>query len=225
MRMELNAPRLKRIVPCVLVAAVALATVVLTIGLFARPTPPKLEALLSKYAPAEETEDGKEPGKNGSLKPNSPKPVSAGGDRVKLISQRHTFSKPKPFRAQLTGVLGDKAYFQGDKKGYKSGDRFGQATVKVVGADWAEIEVDGKTQKLQVFSGTSFGGGSSRGMMAGRPPLQMPPGVKLPPGVVVPSGPMPPAMMMGNKGSSNAMPTEFVESGKAMRATTQRVNP
>ena len=84
MRMELTAPKLKRIVPCSLVAAAALTTVVLAVSLFSAPTPPKLEALLNKYAPAEQMQEGGDSEKKtDSPKPKPPKPSSADSDRVK----------------------------------------------------------------------------------------------------------------------------------------------
>jgi hypothetical protein len=97
--------------------------------------------------------------------------------REKFLSDRNIFAGPKkPWQAQLVGVLGDLAFFE-NGPGLKVGETHNGAKITKIGPDWVELDIDGKTQKVQVFTGGPSAGGPS----PGGPP----------PGVVMRSGPMP----------------------------------
>lgn len=64
------------------------------------------------------------------------------------ISQRNMFTVKR--NPTLTGVLGDKAYFS-DGQSAAPGGSVSMGKILAVGADWAEIEIDGKPQKMNIF--------------------------------------------------------------------------
>jgi len=137
-----------------------------------------LAALLDRYAAADQTaEDADDPkseakGKPPRTRPGSDKPggnpsakdKSPAQQQVERICKRHVFSHDPPKqRFALYGVLGDEAYFDGQGKGHKVGQSYKGAKIKRIGADFVELEHEGKPLKLYVF-----GPGGGRG--APRPP-------------------------------------------------------
>lgn len=97
----------------------------------------------------------------------------AGGPRqaaVQAIQERNVFQPPKPqgFQGQFTGVLGDKAVFNGGQMA-KVGESVMGAKVLAIGADWVEIEFEGNTRKMELFSGGGGRGGPSAGPNGPRP--------------------------------------------------------
>lgn len=76
------------------------------------------------------------------------------------ITKRHIFSPPPP-PVRLTGILGDKAYFGGGQ-GYGVGQSVRNAKILRIGADWVELEIDGKKSKQYTFGPPSSSSGSVR---------------------------------------------------------------
>ncbi|MBN1943100.1 MAG: hypothetical protein JW849_07375 [Phycisphaerae bacterium] len=112
---------------------------------------------------------------NSSATPDSAK---KGDSREKFLSERNLFTGPKkPFSAKLVGVLGEWAFFE-NGSALKVGDDYNGAKITKIGPDWVELDVQGKTQKVQVFAGGPGSPGPSPRGMAG------PPGAR-------PSGPPP----------------------------------
>jgi hypothetical protein len=231
--MKLSVPRLSAVIPWALAASAAIATIVMAASLFSGSGRSEaLASMLAQYAP-DPPADAKDPepgGNTSAPKPGGPKAQAGDDERLKRISGRNSFARPNPFSATLTGVLGDKAYFQGDPNGHKEGERFREATIKRIGPCWVELEVDGKPRKLEVFAGGPSGG-SHGGMMTGSPhtPMPMPPG--MPPGMVMgapggmamPSGP-PSAAMQEALSRATAMKAAAMTAARS-NPTTQKVNP
>ena len=126
-----------------------------------------IAAVLERYEGSEETEqqedktqeetaenDGKKD-KDESKDENKPEDKkTVQEEQAERISKRHIFSPPKPekkFSAKLAGVLGKQAFFEGESKGVEAGQSHKGAKIKEIGADWVEVEFEGKTQKLYVF--------------------------------------------------------------------------
>jgi hypothetical protein len=76
----------------------------------------------------------------------------AHAERLARINERNIFMPPKPkgFRGQVAGVLGDSALINGQL--YKVGQSVAGATIKAIGPDWVEIEFEGKTSVKRVFA-------------------------------------------------------------------------
>jgi len=76
----------------------------------------------------------------------------ANEQRTARINERNIFMPPKPkgFRAQFVGVLGDAALINGQF--YKVGQTVAGATIKAIGPDWVEIEFEGETSVKRVFA-------------------------------------------------------------------------
>ena len=183
-----------------------------------------VQSLVENLAPVEEVKaDQTDPGKDKPApdkpegdkpKPDKPKPEQAkpkanpDDEVVKRIVERSLFC-PKPtkaFGAKLTGVLGDMAIFNNSQLVPVGGDVGGGKLVQM-GADWVEIEFDGKKSKHWVFgaSGTppSPGAGPAppgapgppggrRAMRGGRRRGGMPPDGKLTPEMIEQFKKMPP---------------------------------
>lgn len=83
-----------------------------------------------------------------------PKPAdeSPAGKLAQRIRARNPFSEPKEFKARLVGILGDRAYFEGDAQGYRAGEAFRGAKIKRLGGDWAELEFNDKPIRLEVYA-------------------------------------------------------------------------
>jgi len=92
------------------------------------------------------------PGKKVADKEDDKAKKNPDDERAQRITQRNIFAPPKPkgFRGQLTGILGDRAIFNGSQSG-KVGENVMGAKILDLGPDWAEIEFEGKKQKLWVF--------------------------------------------------------------------------
>ena len=117
-----------------------------------------------------------------------PPPDKALEEQVQRISSRNIFAPPRPrksgFGGKLVGVLGQMAFFEGSQ-GQTVGSNYNGATIKTIGADWVEIEYEGRVSRLNVFD--PGGAGSSS------PGAPMRPG---PPGMAAANGPAGgPAMM------------------------------
>ena len=162
------------------------------------------------------TESAGTGGKKGDNAPKSPQSPSDKrlAEQLARIAKRHIFSpapSKKKFQSRLTGVLGETAYFGG--KGYKVGQTVDGAKVQAIGADWVQIEFEGKSQKLHVFGpgGGPSPGGPGRPTFGpeGRPPGgmtmpspggrrrgrgEMPAGFKLTPSMIEQFKGMPPEM-------------------------------
>jgi hypothetical protein len=118
---------------------------------------------------------------------NPPRPEGKGAsppdERVARIGQRNVFSPSKPptFNARVIAIFGDAVLFQ-DNQLVKVGQNYQEARLTRIGPDWVELEVAGKTTRLEVFG--------AGGAPAGAP---MPPGgMPAPPGAMaMPPGPMP----------------------------------
>ncbi len=79
--------------------------------------------------------------------------LGPGARAVARVHQRHLFSPEPPKAAHsILGVLGDRVLFPGGGA-VGVGESFNGATVKAIGPDWAELEVDGKVVKFSVFNG------------------------------------------------------------------------
>ncbi|MHC4717925.1 MAG: hypothetical protein ACYS5V_13205 [Planctomycetota bacterium] len=131
----------------------------------------ELADLLDRYAAATDPTAGNQPAtqsaKDGKSKAgkDAGKSSTAARDRVKRICDRRIFSPAKPkrgFSATLVGVLGDEAFFAGQKKGYKVGQSFSGAKILEIGPDWVKLDVKGKDKTLHVF-GKGGAGSSPRG--------------------------------------------------------------
>jgi hypothetical protein len=105
------------------------------------------------------------------LLPTQPEGDAAGrtakihNDLAARVTARNLFAPTiQGFQGQLTGVLGDQAVFGNQFVGV--GENVMGATLKAIGPDWAEIEFEGKTQRLSLFDSALQGGGPS-GLPAG----------------------------------------------------------
>lgn len=109
--------------------------------------------------------------------------------RGKRISARNIFSPQKKSAVfKLVGVLGKQVFFQGSE-GLTVGQSHNGGKIKEIGPDWVELEVEGKSKKIYVFtpgSSPSLVPGSPGGKMrmmskmrGRRGPASMPPGFKL----------------------------------------------
>ncbi len=76
-------------------------------------------------------------------------------EMVKRMSAHRLVAPP---RAQLTGVLGDVAFFS-DGRTMKAGQSLGDMKVLTIGPNWIEAEFNGQTQKLWVFSPPTLSAG------------------------------------------------------------------
>jgi len=108
--------------------------------------------------------------------------------REAYLAGRNVFTGPKkPWSAQLVGVLGELAFFQGGG-GLKVGENYNGAKITKIGPDFVELEVDGKTQTVYVFAGGSGspGGPPSGGspMRPGMTPTGPPPNFQLTPQMI-----------------------------------------
>lgn len=219
--MRAGKDKLGRVVRLVLVGLAGLLSVMSVAALASRQKEQQgIAALLERYEVREEInqeedktqeETAKDGGKNDEdkskdeNKPETEKSVQE--EQAERIGKRHIFSPPKPekkFTAKLAGVLGKQAFFEGEDKGVEVGQSHKGGKITEIGADWVEVEFEGKTQKLYVFGkGGGSGGGPER-------PSGMPPG-----------GPMP---MPGGRPEGRGMPPgfelrpEMVEQFKSMPA-------
>ena len=188
-------------------------------------TPAKDDGEKSKAAqatkPATSRASGatKPKGDKSAKKPTGPKkaPAKKGkspqDEQVERICKRHMFSPAPPkkgFSANLTGVLGDEAFFDGKDKGYKVGQSYKGAKIKEIGPDWVELEFESKPRKLYVFGPGSGPSRSApaRGKPAGpgrkiirggmprppRGPVKLPKDFKLTPEMIEAFKAMPPEM-------------------------------
>ncbi len=108
---------------------------------------------------------------------------NASDPREKYFADRNVFTGPKPpWAAQLVGVLGDLAFFQGSG-GLKVGEDFNGAKITKIGPDFVEFDVNGNKQTVYVFAGGpgSPGGGPSAGPGG---PAGLPPGFQLTPQMI-----------------------------------------
>ncbi len=96
---------------------------------------------------------------------NDDNPASAAAKR---INDRHLFvPAPAPQFRGVIGVLGNQALYAGGET-LSIGQQKDGATLKAVGSNWVEFEVDGKTERINVL-GDHPGGGP--GGFGGRPPM------------------------------------------------------
>ena len=151
----------------------------------------KLQAAIPAVAPTGADGSGQPAGRQGSSGPSTasrpssaPSPATSSGpatgagagpdpapltDADKLVARMakgNPFVQPKGFQGRLVGVLGDRAYFEGQPDGVQVGQDFQGAKLRRLGPDWAELEFDGKPVRLEVFGQGGGGGGPGPG---GRP--------------------------------------------------------
>lgn len=140
-----------------------------------------LVSLVSGNAPAREAEHLL--GRFGFVPPDSGNDKTP-DPRVTYLNERNPFTPPKnPWSARLVGVLGEWAFFE-NSPGLKVGETHNGAKITSIGPDWVEVDVDGKTQKVNLYQGgPSFGGPPSGPMPAGggARPSGPPPGFQMNP--------------------------------------------
>ena len=167
----------------------------------------ELAALVEQYTGGGKVASGSEatsaPGAAKKDKSDKSKAKSPLDEQVERICGRHFFAPAPPkakFSAKLTGLLGDKVFFDGKPKAHEVGQSYNGAKIMAIGGDWVEMEFQGKASKLYMFAaGGDPGSGPSSGPSSGPGPSSfsgpMPPGG---PRVMSgpPSGPPPGARMM-----------------------------
>ncbi|MDY7011005.1 MAG: hypothetical protein SVV80_09680 [Planctomycetota bacterium] len=156
-----------RISQMVLLALAVMLTVACAMALADRnKSHRKITDLLERYtvtfrADSSEKDNDKEKnqskGKPGGGK-RSNETESLEDEKVKRICKRHVFSEDPPQNKlpNLTGVLGDEAFFDGEK-GWKVGEIYNGAKIKEIGPDWVEIEFEGRVKKVYVFESENGG--------------------------------------------------------------------
>ena len=203
--MTLQRDSLLRIGQMGLFATAALLSVLSVAALASRGDRHKqLAALVKRYVPAEKADEKQEESKSAAKDKakNPPKDKGKAPKKSKLpldqqvarILKRHLFSPAPPkkgFSAKLTGVLGEEAFFDGGAKGHKVGQSYKGAKIKQIGADWAELDFEGKAKKLYVFgadSGRPSPPGPARPPGARHPGMRRPsPGPRARPGGLTPT--------------------------------------
>jgi hypothetical protein len=141
--------------------------------------------------------------------PPDPAPLTDADKLVARMAKGNPFVQPKGFQGRLVGVLGDRAYFEGQPDGFQVGQDFGGAKLRRLGPDWAELEFDGKPVRLEVF-GQGGGGGPGPG---GRPRRSR--------GAAAEGGPPPEALEMMRAGGGQmdpAMAEQMAQQRAAMMA-------
>ena len=90
---------------------------------------------------------------------------------VDRVTGRSLFAPKSPpkFGGKLTGVLGDRAIFNGAKLAGR-GEKIMGATVKDLGPDWVDLEFEGKTFRQWVFGERAGASKSAPGGPTPRPP-------------------------------------------------------
>lgn len=145
----------------------------------------QVAGLIEKYRnsgeaakPDDEAGEDAKDNKNAKDKKGPKKAKPPKDPQVERITQRGIFSPPKTkatFKAELIGVIGDAAIFK-DGKIVKVGETYKNAKVIQIGADFVEVQFEGKPIKLAVFGGKP-----------GAPP-GAPPGGRTMPGRAAPRG-------------------------------------
>lgn len=112
----------------------------------------RAEARLSVEPPAgdADTDSPDGPGGRAASAAEADSPHLAAARR---FERSYTFMpEPPPAYRQVAGILGDRVIFRsGQTAGI--GESFGGATVKAVGSDWVDLEVEGETITIGVFGG------------------------------------------------------------------------
>jgi hypothetical protein len=171
----------------------------------------ELAGLMDRYAAAQAADaaDEQDPKPDTPSPGNPPKKQKSPQDQqAERICKRNVFSPPpkKKKSPKLTGVLGDEAYFDGQGKGYKVGQSYQGAKIKEIGADWVEVEQEGKASKLYVYGPGS--GGPSPPSSPSRP-------TGAPPGVTI-SAVSPGVSAVRMRASPSEIPPEAIERFKKM---------
>jgi hypothetical protein len=129
-----------------------------------------LDGLVARYAPEKKVKPASTQAKDEKPKSKPRRKKSQPNKRVTRIQKRNIFSPPvvKGFKAQLIGVLGHEAIFQGGQF-VKVGGTIQGAKLLAIGPDWVEVEYEGKAKKVYLFGpgGGPAGGASSAGRPGG----------------------------------------------------------
>lgn len=170
-------------VAALLVAAVLWVFVTRTLG----GADDALDASPAASLVAERNDD---PGDGEGASPRGGGPSKRLAAALQAVERRNIFNPPAPkgFQGRLTGILGDRAIFNGSQWA-GVGDNVMGAKVLAIGPDWVEVEFEGEKRQLKIFgdgfgSGDSGGGddGGRRGWRGRGRGFTPPPGFSPPPG-------------------------------------------